>query len=212
MTKKYNKRPSSKDYVSEDKHQPNQTRVPVLVDVVQENKEKDKRIDVLQAQVDELKDLLKTITRGKQKAIDPKNNIIEFSDNDTMIIEVEAGKEFSLLGSDRKDHDHKKDFRTLKKSFQSGQEQEQSEHYVNANFNQASKVRRTQKCEFNYEEFAPDEEKAPKQIGTFSSPPPPFEDLNNVNNRDEERDNRSRKSRSVISEEYDSNSEETDDK
>ncbi|CAG8573322.1 3677_t:CDS:2, partial [Funneliformis caledonium] len=62
-------------------HQPNQIRVPVLVDVVQENEEKVKRIDVLQAQVDELKDLLKTITRGKQKAINPKNNIIDFSDN-----------------------------------------------------------------------------------------------------------------------------------
>ena len=97
---------------------------------------------------------------------------------------------------------------------------------MDANFNHASKVRRTRKREFNYEEFAPDEEKAPvnapgwtrsgyngslrsyieKQIGTFSSSSsPPFEDLNDVNNRDEERDNRSRKSRSVVSEEYDSN-------
>jgi hypothetical protein len=103
---------------------------------------------------------------------------------------------------------------------------------VDANFNHASKVRRTRKREFNYEEFAPDEEKAlvntpgwtrsgyngslrsyiEKQIDTFSSPPPPpFEDLNDVNNRDKERNNRSRKSRSVVSEEYDSNSEETDD-
>ena len=31
-------------YVSEDEHQQNQTRVPVLVDVIQENEEKDKRI------------------------------------------------------------------------------------------------------------------------------------------------------------------------
>src|ERR1043165_3908027 len=58
------------------------------------------------------------VLRKTQRRIESRRN--QFLPLSTMIIEVEAGKEFSLLGSDRKDHDHKKDFRTLKKIFPIG--------------------------------------------------------------------------------------------
>ncbi|CAG8671605.1 16929_t:CDS:2 [Funneliformis caledonium] len=74
------KRPSGSDEESRQEGQ-HKKKVPLLVDVIQENEEKDKKIDALQAQVDELKDFIKILAKGKHKSIDPKDIIIKLSDD-----------------------------------------------------------------------------------------------------------------------------------